>query len=129
MLMLLRVATSESMKPSPYFQALIYHFSHFCYSLPCFHFYYRIILLCFTTHITHILSSLHRTSAPIQLTIVLGALGTQETSCILIEGPFEGYTSQPTPPLGSINLGHLSKGNLLLSYKPLRLEAQHSLQK
>ena len=49
---------------------------------------------------THILSSLRRTSAPIQLEIVLGVLGTQETSCILIAGPFEGYTSQPMPPLG-----------------------------
>ena len=90
MIMLLRVSTNESMKPRPYFQALIYRFSHFCYSLPCCNFYNRIILICFTTHITHILSSLHWTSAPIQLAIVLVVLGRQETSCILIAGPFRG---------------------------------------
>ena len=103
MLMLLRVATSESMKPRPYFQALIYHFSHFStrYLVAIF---YIIILLRFTTHITHILSSLRRNSAPIQLAIVLGVLGTQETSCILIAGPFERYNSRPMPPLGSVNL-------------------------
>src|SRR3954467_15395070 len=33
--------------------------------------------------------SLRRTSAPIHLTSVLGVLGTQETSCILIEGLLE----------------------------------------
>ena len=86
------------------------------------------MLLRFGTPITHILSSLHRTSAPIQLAIVLGVLGTQDTSCILIIEPFEGCTSQPTSPFGLLNLGHLSKGNLLLSYKSMRLEAQHSLR-
>src|SRR3954465_9177844 len=33
--------------------------------------------------------SLHRTSAPIHLTSVLGVLGTQGTSCILIAGLLE----------------------------------------
>ena len=46
--------------------------------LPCYHFYYRINTPCFLIHITHILSSLRRTSAPIQLTIVLGVLRTQD---------------------------------------------------
>ena len=53
------------------------------------HFYYRIIKSPFTIHITCILPSLRRISAPIQLTIVLGVLGTQETSCILIAGLIE----------------------------------------
>ena len=64
-------------------------FSHFCHLFACCHFYYRITKPCFTIHITCILPSLHRTSAPIQLTIVLGVLGTQETSCILIAGLLE----------------------------------------
>src|SRR3954468_22328784 len=37
-------------------------------------------------HITCISLSLRRTSAPIHLTSVLGVLGTQDTSCILIAG-------------------------------------------
>src|SRR6266571_6861523 len=40
-------------------------------------------------HITCISLSLHRTSAPIHLTSVLGVLGTQETSCIVIAGLLE----------------------------------------
>jgi hypothetical protein len=43
-------------------------------------------------HITCISLSLHRTSAPIYLTNVLGVLGTQETSCILIAGLIERDT-------------------------------------
>ena len=71
--------TSQSMKPRTCFQALIYRFSHFFYSLPCCNFYYRFILLHFTTLITLILQAIHRTSAPVQLAIALGVLGTQET--------------------------------------------------
>src|SRR3954470_24667684 len=40
-------------------------------------------------HTTCVLLSLCRTSAPIHLTSVLGVLGTQETSCILIAGLLE----------------------------------------
>ena len=87
--MLLGVATSESMKPRPCFHHCNTVCAHFCHLLPCCNFYYRFILPCFATPITHILPSLRRTSAPIQLTIVLGALGTQETSCILIAGLLE----------------------------------------
>ena len=64
-------------------------FSHFCHLFACCHFYYRITKSPFTIHITCILPSLRRTSAPLQLTIVLGVLGTQETSCILIAGLLE----------------------------------------
>ena len=62
----------------------------------------------FTIHITCILPSVRRTSAPTQLTIVLGVLGTQETSCILIAGLFERGYVQPLPSVDSINLGLLS---------------------
>ena len=50
----------------------------------CCHIYFRLLLPLIFIHITCILLSLRRTSAPIHLTSVLGVLGTQETSCILI---------------------------------------------
>ena len=51
--------------------------------------YFRLQLPLIIIHITCILLSLPRTSAPIHLTSVLGVLGTQETSCILIAGLLE----------------------------------------
>jgi hypothetical protein len=51
--------------------------------------YFRLHLLLNTFHISCISLSLRRTSAPIHLTSVLGGLGTQETSCIVIAGLFE----------------------------------------
>jgi hypothetical protein len=47
-------------------------------------FYFRLQLPLIIIYITCISLSLHRTGAPIHLTSVLGVLGTQETSCILI---------------------------------------------
>jgi hypothetical protein len=47
-------------------------------------FYFRLQLPLIVIHITCISLSLRRTSAPIHLPSVLGVLGTQETSCILI---------------------------------------------
>jgi hypothetical protein len=64
----------------------------FCYMFACCHFYFRFIIPCFTIHITCLLTSLRRTSAPIHLTSVLGVLGTQETSCILVAGLLERGT-------------------------------------
>src|SRR3954465_7191901 len=98
MLMLLGVATSESMKPRPCFHHCYTVCIHFCYLFLCFTFYYRFILLHFITPITHILSSLRRTSAPIQLLVVLGVLGTQETSRILIAGLLERDHLKPLLP-------------------------------
>src|ERR1044071_4192106 len=98
MLMLLGVATSESMKPRPCFHHCNTVCAHVYHLFPCCTFYYRFILLRFTTHITHILPSLPRTSAPIQLLVVLGVLGTQETSCILIAGLLERHHLQPLLP-------------------------------
>jgi hypothetical protein len=51
--------------------------------------YFRLHLLLIIIHIACILLPLRRTSAPIHLTSVLGVLGTQETSCIVIAGLFE----------------------------------------
>src|SRR6187401_560854 len=92
MLMLLGVATSESMKPRPCFHHCNTLCAHIYHLFACCTFYYRFILLCFATPIIHILPSLRRTSAPIQLLVVLGVLGTQETSCILIAGLLERGT-------------------------------------
>jgi hypothetical protein len=54
--------------------------------------YFRLHLLLIIIHITCISLSLRRTSAPIHLTSVLGVLGTQETSCIVIAGLLERDT-------------------------------------
>src|SRR3954453_16835728 len=51
--------------------------------------YFRSLLFFTIINTTCILLSLRRTSAPIHLTSVLGVLGTQETSCILIAGLLE----------------------------------------
>jgi hypothetical protein len=55
-------------------------------------FYFRLQLPLIIIHITSISLSLRRTSTPIHLTSVLGVLGTQETSCILIAGLLERDT-------------------------------------
>src|SRR3954467_12790678 len=57
--------------------------------LACCHLYFRLLLPFTIIHTTCVLISLRRTSAPIHLTSVLGVLGTQETSCILIAGLLE----------------------------------------
>jgi hypothetical protein len=54
--------------------------------------YFRLHLLLIIIHITCISLPLRRTSAPIHLTSVLGVLGTQETSSILIAGLLERDT-------------------------------------
>jgi hypothetical protein len=54
--------------------------------------YFRLHLLLIIIHITCISLSLRWTSATIHLTSVLGVLGTQETSCIVIAGLFERDT-------------------------------------
>jgi hypothetical protein len=54
--------------------------------------YFILHLLLIIIHISCISLSLRRTSAPIHLTNVLGVLGTQETSYIIIAGLFERDT-------------------------------------
>src|SRR3954454_9493475 len=51
--------------------------------------HFRSLLLFTIINTTCVLLSLRRTSAPIHLTSVLGVLGTQETSCVLISGLLE----------------------------------------
>src|SRR4051794_3097917 len=55
----------------------------------CCHYYFRLPSSLISINTTCISLCLHRTSAPIHLTSVLGVLGTQETSCILIAGLLE----------------------------------------
>jgi hypothetical protein len=52
----------------------------------CYHFYFILQLPLIIIYIICISLSLRRTSAPIHLASVLGVLGTQKTSCILIAG-------------------------------------------
>jgi hypothetical protein len=89
MLSLLRVSTSKSMIPRPCFQALNTVYIQFCYMFARSDIYFRLNLLLIFIHITCISLSLRRTSAHIHLTSVLGVLGTQETSCIVIAGLFK----------------------------------------
>jgi hypothetical protein len=67
-------------------------YNKFCYIFACSDFYFRLQLPLIIIHITFISLSLRRTSAPIHLTSVLGVLGTQEASCILIAGLLERDT-------------------------------------
>jgi hypothetical protein len=67
-------------------------FIHFCYMFAHNNIYFRLHLLLIIIHITCISLSLCWTSVPIHLTSILGVLGTQETSCIIIAGLFERHT-------------------------------------
>ena len=83
------------MNPRPCFQALQYRFS----SLLPLALYFHITKPISTIHIALVSPSLRRTSAPIQFTIVLGVLGTQETLCYLVAGLLERDYLHPTPPM------------------------------
>jgi hypothetical protein len=74
------------MIPRPCFQALKTVYILFCYMFARSDIYFRSHILLIIIHITCISLSLRRTSAPIHLTSVLGVLGTQEISCIVIAG-------------------------------------------
>jgi hypothetical protein len=89
MLSLLRVSTSESMIPRPCFQALNIVYIQFCYMFARTDIYFILHLLLIIITTTCISLSLHRTSAPIHLTSLLGVLGTQETFCIVFAGLLE----------------------------------------
>jgi hypothetical protein len=86
---LLRVSTNESMIPRPCFQALHTVFFQFYYMFACSDIFFRLHLLLIIITTTCISLSLHRNSAPIHLTSVLGVLGTQETFYLIIAGLFE----------------------------------------
>ena len=98
MLALLRDCTSESTDPRPCFQALQYRLCSLLL-LATLLFLLSLSQKSISTIITTLLlPSLHRTSAPIQFTIVFGVLGTQETFYYLVAGLFEGDHLHPTPP-------------------------------
>ena len=87
-LALLRDCTRKSTDPRPHFQALQ---SRSCSVLSITTLLFLLFLLqksISTTITTFLLPSLRRTSAPIQIIIVLGVLGTQETLCYLVAGLF-----------------------------------------
>ena len=84
MLILWRVATSESMTPRTCFQPLQHRLLSVLLLVILLPFLLQIYNTLFYHPCYPILLSLRRTSAPIQLIIILGVLGTQETSCILI---------------------------------------------
>ena len=86
MLSFLRDCTSESMHPRPHFQALQYRFCARLLFATLMFLFIQIIKHISTIHITLLSPSLRRTSAPIQFSIVLGVLGTQEISCIWLQG-------------------------------------------
>ena len=57
-----------------------------CYWLPCCFYNFRLQIPISNINITPLSLSIRRTSAPIQFSIVLGVLGTQEISCIWLQG-------------------------------------------
>ena len=88
MLALLRDCSSESIDPRPHFQALQYHLCSIYQLLPCCFLLFPLQKSISTIITTLVSPSVRRTSAPIQFTIVLGVLGTQETLCYLVVGLF-----------------------------------------
>ena len=85
------------MNPRPYFLALQYRLRSLL-SLVTLLFLYFQITKTYIYYPYYTCTSLRRTSAPIQFTIVLGVLGTQETFCYLVAGLFERDHLHPTPP-------------------------------
>ena len=98
MLILLRVATSESMIPRPCFQPLLHRLHSVLLLVTLLPFLLQIYETLFYYPYYPYFTISSPTSAPIQLIIVLGVLWTQETSSILIAGLFERDTFEPTPP-------------------------------
>ena len=97
-LALLREYTSKSINRRPYLQAFIQCFACCLPLVTLLFIYFQITKPISIIHIALVSPSLRRTSAPIQFTIVLGVLGTQETLCYLVAGLFERDHLHPTPP-------------------------------
>ena len=85
------------MNPRPCFEALQYHFRSLLLLVTLLFLYFQVTKT-FIYHIALVSPSFRRTSAPIQFTIVLGVLGTQETLCYLVAGLFERDHFHPMPP-------------------------------
>ena len=86
------------MNPRPCFLALQYRLRSLLSLVTCRFSIFRLQKPLSTIHIALVSPSLRQTSAPIQFTIVLGVLGTQETLCYLVAGLFERDHLHPTPP-------------------------------
>ena len=85
------------MNPRPCFEALQYRFGSLLLLVTLMFLYFHITKI-ISTIITTVLSpSLHRTSAPIQIPIVFGVLGTQKTFYYLVAWLFERDHLHPTP--------------------------------
>ena len=99
MLLLLReLALVESMNPRPCFLSLQYRLRSLLSLVTLLFLLFQITKPISTIYFALVSPSLRRTSAPIQFTIVLGVLGTQETLCYLVAGLFERDHLHPTPP-------------------------------
>ena len=125
MLALLRGCTSESTDPRPHFQALQYCFCArllFATLLFFIYSYYQNIIQTSILHFYHHLFAevVHLYSLPLYW-VCWGHKKFLVFGCRVVwERPSSSYTSH-----GLINLGHPLEGKLLLTYKTLRLEAQH----
>ena len=86
------------MNPRPCFEALQYRFRSLLLLVTLLFHIFRLQKPVSTIHIALVSPSLRRTSEPIQFTIVLGVLGTQETLCYLVAGLLERDHLHPTPP-------------------------------
>ena len=86
------------MNPRPCFLALQYRLCSLLSLVTLLFLYFILQKPLSTIHIALVSPSLRRTGAPIQFTIVLGVLGTQETLCYLVAGLFERDHLHATPP-------------------------------
>ena len=86
------------MNPRTCFLALQYHLRSLLSLVTLLFYNFRLQKPISSIYFALVSSSLRRTSAPIQFTIVLGVLGTQETLCYLVAGLFERDHLHPTPP-------------------------------
>ena len=86
------------MNPRPCFEALQYRLRSLLPLVTLLLYNFRLQVPLSTIYFALVSPSLRRTSAPIQFTIVLGVLGTQETLCYLVAGLLERDHLYPTPP-------------------------------
>ena len=85
------------MNPRPCFLSLQYRLRSLLSLVTLLFYIFRLQKPLSTIHIALVSPSLRQTSAPIQFTIVLGVLGTQETLCYSVAGLFERDHLHPTP--------------------------------
>ena len=86
------------MNPRPCFLELQYRSRSLLPYLPCCFYNFRLQIPLSTIHIPLVSPSFRRTSAPRQFAIVLGVLGTHETSYYLVAVLFERDHLHPMPP-------------------------------